>query len=767
MEPYREEQWAAIDALGQAVDARLAALDARLTMGGEPTYVAADDPDAPEWNVAALGPTKAGYGGALARALAAELAPGALLLHGQGKWYPGEPLPRWMIGVYWRADGEPLWHAPELLADPAEPGGADAADAHRLALEIAARLGLPERRVVGVHEDKLHDLLREAQLPAGEPPEIVTPWGPLPRDARAELIDELDADAGEPVGWALALARDPGDGAWQTGRWTLRRDHLFLAPGDSPIGFRLPLQSLTWRPKPLHPDIPQFEERLELTGGAAEAVDVEPPPVTALCVEVRDGHPHVFLPPLAEFQHAVDLLGVVEAAAAQTGLAIVVEGYPPPRDPRAMSFTVTPDPGVVEINIHPSHSWEELRDRQAVISAAAAQVGLTAEKFAHDGTSVGTGGGSHLTLGGTTPADSLLLRRPDVLRSLITYWQRHPSLSYLFSGRFVGPTSQAPRVDEARHETLYELEIAFNELEKLKDLRPWHVDRALRNLLTDLTGNTHRAEFCVDKLYSPGAESGRLGVLELRGFEMPAHGGQSLVQALLVRALLAYCAETPYREPLVRWGTELHERFLLEHWCAADIRAVIAELGGAGIAFEPAWIEPFVEARFPKLGTVEGGPVTLELRAAVELWNVLGEEAGAGTARYVDSSIERLQVRATGLDPARHAVTCNGWALPLGDDGVAGVRFTASELFTALHPTIPVHTPLVFDIVETATGAVLGGGTYVGKAAEHEDRPADAAEAAGRRAARFVPGEHSAGPVEVRHSDHPAEYARTLDLRRV
>ena len=266
-----------------------------------------------------------------------------------------------------------------------------------------------------------------------------------------------------------------------------------------------------------------------------------------------------------------------------------------------------------------------------------------------DGTHTGTGGGSHLTLGGPTPADSPLLRRPDLLVSMLTFWQHHPSLSYLFSGRFIGPTSQAPRVDEGRHETLYELEIAFAELAELPIPRPWQADRALRHLLTDITGNTHRSEFCIDKMYSPDSERGRLGLLELRGFEMAPHPSMALVQALLVRC--------PRRAVLV--GAVRRSAGPLGHPAARRVPAAVVRPAGHGrrrgrpathgLDFDPAWLEPFFEFRFPAVGLVDVEGVRLELRQAIEPWHVLGEEVtGAGTARYVDSSVERLEVAVRG-----------------------------------------------------------------------------------------------------------------------
>ncbi len=798
--PYDDEQWARIDTLGRAIDDRLAAGDVRLTQGGEPTFVSADDLESPQWTVAADGPDKRARAVELTRRLARRFAPGALLHRGQGKWYPGEPLPRWQHGVFWRADGVALWRDEALLADWSAPGSAGAGDAERLARAIAADLGVPEGYLLPAYEDRLHQVCQEARLPVGEP--VTTDLDPTDgalrdTETRAAAVRALDTITGDPAAWVLPLHRTP-DRRWATTGWRFRRGRLVLVPGDSPAGLRLPLDSVAWSPPPQAPDRSPFDPRTPLPTGApspgpAVVVPVGEAPTTALCVEVRDGHPHVFLPPLTYLEDVVELLAVVERAAADCALAVVVEGYPPPHDPRVRHLAVAPDPGVIEINLHPASSWDELVDITTGLYEEARACRLVAETFMLDGTHAGTGGGNHMTLGGPSAPDSPMLRRPDLLRSLITFWQHHPSLSYLFSGRFIGPTSQSPRVDEGRNENLYELEIAFAEMERLgaagpgrpgeddtPGVPPWLVDRLLRNLLVDVTGNTHRAEFCIDKLFNPEGERGRLGLVELRAFEMPPHPRMALVQALLVRSIVARCWEDPYTGELIRWGTDLHDRFMLPWFVAHDIAEVVADLRRHGIAFEEGWLAPFLEFRFPRLGSVEVFGITVELRRAIEPWHVLGEEAtSTGTARYVDSSVERLQVLVEGMTDTRHALTCNGVAVPLSPTGtpgtfVAGVRYRAWQPPSALHPTIGVHTPLVFDLVDRWNRRSLGGCTYHvshpgGRA--YDRFPVNANEAEARRTGRFVPHGHTPGPLDPGHPGLVGraggrEYPRTLDLRR-
>ncbi|MCX6407616.1 MAG: transglutaminase family protein [Propionibacteriales bacterium] len=790
--PYTEEQWGRVDALGHAVDARLDAGEVGLTMGGEPTFVSVDDTTSEQWSTAADGPEKRLLATELAERLREVYAEGGVVHRGQGKWYPGEPLPRWQVSLQWRTDGEPLWHDPSLLCDPwSDPTPVEHGTAERLAHETARVLGLPEELVLPAWEDPFAAVAREVARPEGERP----PEG----EPDVEQVAELDRAEERPTGWVLPLATGE---QWRSPAWRFRRGRLVLAPGDSAVGLRLPLDAIAWADPEASGDPSYLESGPTLVPGVpdVEVCDPEGTPTTALAFEVRPGGPdapavlHVFLPPTERLEDYADLLHVVERAVAAVGTPVVVEGYGPPPDPRLTQLSVTPDPGVIEVNVQPTSSWPELVSLTETLYDAARRTRLGTEKFDLDGLHTGTGGGNHLTLGGRTPAASPLLRRPDLLVSLLSHWQRHPSLSYLFSGRFIGPTSQAPRFDEGRPEAVYEMEIAIAEVHRLvaeaeeqgETFRPWLVDRALRHLLTDLTGNTHRAEFCIDKLYSPDSSRGRLGLLELRGFEMPPHPQMALVQALLVRALVARFWEDPATGPLERWGAALHEDFLLPQGAVRDVDAVVADLQDHGIAFERSWLDPFVEFRFPRIGVTQvstpAGAGEVELRSAIEPWHVLGEEAtGSGTSRYVDSSIERLQVTVRGISPSRHLVTCQGVPVPLTPTGVpgefyAGVRYRAWQPWSALHPSIPVHSPLHVEVVDTVAAQSLGGCTYHvvhpgGRAYDHP--PVNAQEAEARRSSRFVPHPAATGPVDVGalveagRRAHSTDYPHTLDLRRV
>ncbi|MBF0342230.1 MAG: transglutaminase family protein, partial [Magnetococcales bacterium] len=705
-------------------------------------------------------------------------------------WYPGEPLPRWRYAFYWRTDGQPVWRNQALLAWGAGDLGHDGPLAERFLKAIARELGVDAQAVLSACEDPFHHLWQEMRAPVDRDPTRASAKDSLDRQRLAAL---LQRGVEKPTGYVLPLRCD--DHLWQTAPWPLRRGEIFLMPGDSPLGLRLPLDSLpdSWNnteefleersPFAEAPPLPPHPESDSPVLPVTAAKKIKPssrpaPPVrSALCAEVRQGVLNLFLPPLVELEHFLELVAAIERVATRLDVPVLLEGYDPPSDPRLRRLLVTPDPGVIEVNVHPAASWQEMIEVTTTLYAEARASRLATEKFMLDGRHTGTGGGNHVVIGGATPSDSPLLRRPDLLRSLITCWQHHPGLSYLFSGLFIGPTSQAPRVDEARSEALYELEIAFQQMPEGEVAAPWLVDRLLRHLLVDLTGNTHRAEFCIDKLYSPEGSAGRLGLLELRAFEMPPHARMSLVQMLLLRSLIAWFWREPYKGALVRWGTELHDRFMLPHYVRRDVLEVTSGLRRAGIPFQDDWIEPFVEFRFPRLGAVSLGDITLELRMAMEPWHVLGEElTRQGTARFVDSSLERIQAKVTGLTPGRHLLTCNGRRVPLrptGEHGqqVAGIRFRAWQPPSALHPTIGVHTPLTLDLMDTWNGCSLGGCVYHAAhpgGRNHELFPVNSFEAEARRGSRFQEFGHTPGATRViiPSEEAPGEYPHTLDMRR-
>jgi len=848
--PFTPDQWSRIDQTGETIDGKLLAGDVRLTMGGEPTFVSAIDRDAPEWDIEAVGPTKRGYADRLIRRLRERFAPGGMLHYGQGKWYPGEQLPRWSFSLYWRKDEEPLWRNPDLIARERVETPATIKDAERFMDALCENLDIDSGFAQPGYEDPVEYLMQERKLAPNVDVLDNRLEDPMERDRIARVFERgLTRPKCIVLPIQAAQMKDSRNRRrrfrWASERWTTRRGRLYLIPGDSPGGFRLPLRSLRYlsatdyphiypqdpfshrsnlpRREPLRqsgggpldgveaagvtdqtPDMPAGVA--ELTSRRADADDepdlrpMEPdlspmedvtpggtfvgagPAIrTALAIEPRDGHLCIFIPPVHSADEFVDLVYAIEDTATRLGVPVHLEGYPPPPDDRLKVIKVTPDPGVIEVNVHPGATWQEQKEITEILYEEARRCNLDASNFSVDGRPTGSGGGNHIVVGAAHPEDSPFLRRPDLLGSIIRFWQNHPSLNYLFSGLFIGPTSQAPRLDEGRHDALHEMEIALDQVPDPETAGgawcpPWLVDRLFRNLLVDVSGNTHRAEICIDKLYSPDGPAGRLGLVEFRAFEMPPHPKMSLLQQLLIRSLIAWFWETPYKRPLIRFGTALHDRYMLPHFIWRDFKSVVRDLSDAlQMHFDADWFLPQFEFRFPLIGRVRYENLEIELRTALEPWPVLGEEnVVGGTARFVDASMERLQVRLTGEIGDRHKLACNGIEVPLQpterhDELVAGVRYRSWLPGYCLHPTIPAHAPLVFDLFDTWNGRSCGGCTYFwehpgGRNPEH--KPVNASEAEGRRRARFQPFGHTPGPYQMRAWEPHPEFPLTLDMRR-
>jgi len=805
--PYTEHQWQAILATGRRVDHALTEGHVRLTMGGEPTFVSATDMDGAEWTTDALGPTKRQHAGRLLRKLIPLWSQGAAITHALGKHYPGEQLPRWALNAHWRRDGEPIWRDLSLFASDDDHGNASADDARRFCEALAERLQVPPDLINPAYEDIHYFLWKENRLPANVLAEDSKLKDPMARDRMARVFGQgLHAN----VGSVLPLRRVAQNGTrrWQSGKWFFRPGVLFLIPGDAPIGFRLPLDSLPWadpqhiefdvEPDPFAPleKLPPSQAYRRVSGFPANGhasrpgmdgpgpmpqrlpeIGREEPDLvrTALAVDPRQGKLHVFLPPLYAAEDWLDLAAAIEATAEEFGTQVVLEGYQPPRDPRLNQFSITPDPGVIEVNIHPAENWSDMVERTTQLYDVARETGLATQKFMLDGRHVGTGGGNHVVMGAATPKDSPFLRRPDLLKSLLGFWHNHPSLSYLFSGLFIGPTSQHPRIDEARMDSVGELELAFRRISPKVETPPWLTDRLFRNLLADLTGNTHRTEFSIDKMYAPESSTGRLGLVEFRALEMPPDAKMSMAQMLLMRSAIAAFWQHPYARTLTRWGTRIHDDFMLPHFVEQDFTGVLEELGQLGFHLEKSWFAPHLEFRFPKIGDVTLDGINVELRHALEPWHVLGEEpAAGGTVRYVDSSPERLQARVRGWVNERYILACNGHAVPLTQtnavgDYVGGVRFKAWAPPSALHPTVPAQSPLIFDVYDRWSARSIGGLThYVSHPGgrNYETFPVNANEAEARRRARFYPIGHTPGRMAEPKAIPTMEHPRTLDLRR-
>ncbi|MGC4034553.1 MAG: transglutaminase family protein [Chitinophagaceae bacterium] len=801
--PFTEEQWAAIDAIGYKVDEDLEQGDVRMTMGGEPTFVSIDDMESAQWNTAADGKEKRILSHELIFRLRKQFGPNGMVHYGQGKWYPGEPLPRWQYGLFWRKDGYPIWRNINLVAHEKTWRVFTHQDAERFSYELAKHLAISIDNVQPAYEDSFYYSWTEGKMPVNIDPLKSDLKDSIERRTLAQL---LQTGLDKPSGYVLPLQWNFWNNKWLSCKWKFSRDHLFLIPGNSPIGLRLPLDSLpviTTSKKEVEedqslfdelPELDAFHENIRYRYGLVDE-NIAPPQrlqyqlheegdkadkkkknfslklkqedesnrevlfevqtiKTAVAIEVREGIVYIFIPPLHYLEHYLDLVASIEATAAKLNIPVRIEGYEPPRDYRLERLVVSPDPGVIEVNIHPSKNWNELTNTINTLYDQAHLSRLGTEKFMLDGRHTGTGGGNHITIGGARPSDSPLLRRPDVLRSLITYWQHHPGLSYLFAGSFIGPTSQAPRIDEGRDEKLYEMEIAFDQVPESGYIPFWLTDRLFRHLLTDITGNTHRSEFCIDKLYSPDSSSGRLGILEFRAFDMPPHKQMSLLQMLLLRALIAMFWKKPYKHNLVRWGTQLHDTFMLPYYVQQDMKEVVNDLNNAGYPFQLDWFDSFFEFRFARYGTVKLQDIEMEVRMGLEPWHVLGEEmSSTGTARFVDSSVERVQIKLKGMNGSRYVLLCNGIRVPLKEttikgEWVCGIRYRAWQPPSALHPTIGVDTPLAFDLIDTWNSRSIGGCTYYvahpgGRS--YDTFPINSYEAESRRFSRFGNTEHTQG----------------------
>ena len=830
--PYTDAQWAAIEALGYQIDQDLEAGDVRMTMGGEPTFVSIDDMESAQWNTAADGKEKRILSHELIFRLREKFGPTGMIHYGQGKWYPGEPLPRWQYGLFWRKDGHPIWSNLQLIAHEKTAHSYTHEDAKLFIEELTRNLAVSTTNISAAYEDTFFFLWSEGKTPVNIDPLKANLKDSIERRTIAQLLDK---GLNNPAGFVLPIQWNYDNSNWRSNKWVFNREYLFLLPGNSPIGFRLPLESLPVIPKGKEPqlverslfeDVPDLGNFQETIHKRYDTVTVHPPVLkkifeeelltdvvkeepqnikfevdiikTALCVESRDGIIYIFLPPMEYLEHYLDMVASIEATALKLKLPVRIEGYEPPRDNRLERLVVSPDPGVIEVNIHPSKSWKEMLHNTHTLYEQAYLSRLGTEKFMLDGRHTGTGGGNHITIGGAKPADSPLLRRPDLLRSLITYWQHHPGLSYLFSGSFIGPTSQAPRVDEGSDEKLYELEIAFSQVPDMGEayIPFWLVDRIFRHLLTDITGNTHRSEFCIDKMYSPDTSSGRLGILEFRAFDMPPHQEMSLLQMLLLRGLIARFWKKPYKHKLVKWGPQLHDKFLLPYYVQEDIREVVNDLNDAGYAFQMSWFDAYFEFRFPHYGTVRIQGIEMELRMGIEPWHVLGEEmSSTGTARFVDSSLEKIQVKLRNFNNDRYVLLCNGSRVPLKETNikseyVCGIRYRAWQPPSALHPTIGTDVPLVFDLVDSWNGRSIGGCTYHVShpgGLSYDSFPINANEAESRRISRFWDYGHTQDTIQhipvsstARHFivetqgqymvDVPAveinpDYPNTLDMR--
>ncbi len=730
--PYSAPVWKSIVGCGDAVEASLARSGVALTMGGEPTFVPAS-PDGAEWQTAALGPTKLAYARRFARELIRSAFPGAVVLETSGKHYPGEPLPRWALLIQRLADGTPLWHDPTRLCADVAPGTHTPVAAKALIIALAKSLAVDSTPCLP---------LAESTVPA----EITGYVLPLDHDGEKWITDD----------WTPAFAGSSSANAQPS---TLDSP-LPLFAGESPAGLRLPLGKLG-------------DKNLR----------------RALTAEIRGGTLTVFIPPLLLPAYVAILRAIEETLVTLKLRDVVLAGYAPPPDPALPTIGLASDPGVLEINVAPCATWADYDRQLGQLYAAAAAGGLCARKLQFNGREVGTGGGAHLVFGGPEGLLSPFFVFPALLPSIIRYWQHHPALSYAFTGAYMGPSSQAPRIDESTYEALYELEIACAGAESLGTPANLALfDLLFRDLLMDRSGNTHRAEISVDKLWNPFAPNGRLGLVEFRAFETHPSCAVQSVTALFVRAILARLCAEPFKAPFVRWAGELHDKFFLPTFVWEDLVAICTDLKAHGIDFDPAWLRAPWEFRFPKLGELKIGHSTVVFRQALEAWPLLGESPNVGTvARTVDSSADRIEAFVADAKVLESGVLLvNGLpcefrpigpstlkprpstAAPVG--AASGIRYRAFYFTPSLQPHVPVHAPLLLEWVDRTTFVVLAAArwhVWNPRNTAYAERPVDDTAAAARRAERWEPWPYTVGQLRfVPKIDFPPESRHTLDLRR-
>ncbi|HSI11844.1 MAG TPA: transglutaminase family protein [Chthoniobacter sp.] len=448
---------------------------------------------------------------------------------------------------------------------------------------------------------------------------------------------------------------------------------LELLRTEGPAGLRLPLNSLP----------PEVNRR-------------------ALTAEVVDKQLHIFLPPLLQPAFLSMLEAVVTAANEQGVATLTFGGYVPSDEAGIWTrLAIAADPGVLEINLPPCATWREYAGWLDILERAAAPAGLRSFKQLSPEDQTGTGGGNHLLFGGPSLEDHPLFTRPAWVTSILRYWQHHPSLAYLFTGQYVGSSSQAPRPDEGAS-AHYDLEMAYRFLESLPEGdHRYLISETLRHLHTDTSGNTHRSEASFDKFWNVNFDGGCRGLVEFRAVETFPEARWMSAVALLWHALAAHLLARPFKEPLVDLGDKLHDAFFLPSFVWADFEKVLRDLRRGGFALPATLFREIFEWRFPTMLQYSDGPAELTVRRALESWPLLCEQPleGGSTSRFVDTSIERLEFLATRDFAARYTIHVGGRALPLqtfpGGRRGAGLRYRRTALYPSLHPGIAPQTPLV------------------------------------------------------------------------
>ncbi len=550
------------------------------------------------------------------------------------------------------------------------------------------------------------------KTPAPPPP----PQKKLPSlsSLRSFLAKKLDIltdwltfrDPHNPLGEVWAILLDHDGAGWLSSPWNLKSSERSLLPAEGPAGLRLPLHLLS-----------ASVTRRSLT------------------LEKKGDDLFVFFPPLlaTPFLDLLDFFRIHDFSAIAKHLHF--QGYLPPDltdlDDSWEILGIASDPGVLEINIPPCLHWHDYALWLSRLESCANSVGLFSWRKDRNEFPCGSGGGNHLVFGSPKNEKNGFYENPAWLASILTYWQKHPSLSYLFTGEYVGASSQAPRPDESGI-PLQELDFALADLrDTASPPTPYFTSENLRHLLTDIAGNPHRAEISIDKFYDPLHPTGLLGLLEFRAIETLPHAEWSSAVALLWTALLARLLKKPVSSPLSNFARSLHDRFFLPNLLWEDFSSVLADCHAAGMSFDPTIYRAIWDWKFPKIWEWRNSDSFCEIRRAHESWPLLAEvpNEGGTNSRFVDSSLRRIEILANASFAKRFTLFFNGRPCPLQkistDRAIAGLRYRYANLYPALHARRPTQMPLEIQIAEKTTKQILG--TFLQDEGKSIFRPASGA----------------------------------------
>ncbi|MCA9136191.1 MAG: transglutaminase family protein [Planctomycetales bacterium] len=639
-----------------------------LWLGAEPTFTDRHSND-PHWQTTALGCGKE----AKARQFACRIAnqtPGCVILRTLGRQYPGESTPRWNFGIFSRRDGRPVWSGPTdpMVVHQINGTGCTTADSERDRTEELLRDGASDIDEVGVKE--LADRLR------------------------LQLAKDL-------IGAGFAVEMNLPDASWGV---------RLLFADDSER-----LQS-DWESDPAVTRPPIQSQAIPVTGAtdelAARGVFLVSIGLAESSYIEDQASIQVELPDFDHFEHWQILMDLLGTAANRCGVpSMILTGFPPPVSKKVSFTTVTPDPGVIEVNMAPCRDLVSFYQVQQQLHYAANEIGVSSYKLLFNGEVVDSGGGQHLTFGGPTAESSPFFQRPRLLPSLVAYLNRHPALSYWFAVRSVGSCGQQPRSDEVSPESFDGLAVSLDRLFIVGRMEPGLIWSSLRQFLCDRFGNTHRCEVNIEKLWNVNSPTrGCLGLVELRAFRMTRTAEDAAAIAALMRTLVAWLSTRVDEIKLVEWGSRLHDRFSLPYYLLRDLDTVIAELNAGGFVIEDPIAERLTDDAPIVIGKHDLGPATIKIRQAIEFWPVIGSENGEeGTFRMMDSSTQRVELmlelpESTRVsDHADWSLEIRGFDVPWVVEEeprqvvlLRGVRYKTFDSETTVTPLVKAIDPMEF-----------------------------------------------------------------------